>query len=137
MAQICPTAKAVGATELKDYRLLFRGERAAAVATVEPQKGRSVPVMLWELSPADEIALDRSVGCPATFSKEVLTVTLNRRRVKAFTHILHDGYPSETPSRYYYGLLLKGYREHGFNERTLAAALEQSATGEVSHDSND
>lgn len=64
MADRCPTAKVVGASELMDYRLLFRGAHAGAVATVEPYKGGSVPVLVWEIAPADEAALDRYEGWP-------------------------------------------------------------------------
>ena len=137
MARICPTAKAVGATELKDYRLLFRGKHGAAVASVEPMKGSAVPAMLWELSPADEAALDRSVGCPAVCRKETMTVAHNRKRVKATAYTMHEGYPLAAPSRFYHGLLLKGYREHGFDERVLAAALGASKKEVGSDDTND
>ena len=137
MARICPTAKAVGTTELKDYRLLFRGKHGTATASVEPMKGSTVPAMLWDLSPADEAALDRSVGCPAVCRKDTLTVAHSRKRVKATAYIMHEGCPLAAPSRYYYGLLLKGYREHGFDERTLATALGASKKEVGSDDSND
>ena len=50
MALRCPDAKVVGTGEIKDYELLFRGNRNGAVATVEPKKGESVPVLIWEIS---------------------------------------------------------------------------------------
>lgn len=50
MALRCPDAKVVGTGEIKDYELLFRGNRNGAVATVEPKKGESVPVLIWEMS---------------------------------------------------------------------------------------
>ena len=137
MARICPTAKPIGTAELKDYRLLFRGKHGMAVAALEPQKGASVPATLWELSPADESALDRSVGCPAVYQKESLTVTQGRKRVKATAYIMRDGHPTAAPSRHYYGLLLKGYREHSFDERKLAAALDASVKEDGSNDPND
>ena len=59
MAHRCPTAKVVGTTTLKDYALLFRGQHGGAVATVEPCKGSEVPCLVWEITPADEQALDR------------------------------------------------------------------------------
>ena len=37
----CPTAKVVGASEIKDYALVFRGGRYGAVATIEPKEGAS------------------------------------------------------------------------------------------------
>ena len=36
MARRCPTAKVIGAGEIRDHELLFRGYRESAVATVEP-----------------------------------------------------------------------------------------------------
>ena len=57
MALRCPDAKVVGTGEIKDYELLFRGNRNGAVATVEPKKGESVPVLIWEISPRDEFNL--------------------------------------------------------------------------------
>ncbi|MDO4564698.1 MAG: gamma-glutamylcyclotransferase family protein [Clostridia bacterium] len=137
MMQICPTARVVGTVELKDYRLLFRGKHGAAVAAVEPLKGSTVPAMLWELSQADEDALDQSVGFPTVYRKEVLTVTLSRKRIKAAAYIMRDGYSLSAPSRYYYGLLLKGYREHGFDEKALATALGASAKEDGPDEPND
>ena len=49
MAHRCPTAKAVGTATLIGNRLLFRGGHDNAVATIEPKKDGSVPVMLWEI----------------------------------------------------------------------------------------
>ena len=59
MAFRCPTARVVGASEIKDYELLFRGVPGSSVATVEPLKGSSVPVLLWKLKERDLQALDR------------------------------------------------------------------------------
>ena len=39
MARRCPTAKVIGAGEIRDHELLFRGYPKSAVATVEPKKG--------------------------------------------------------------------------------------------------
>ncbi len=72
MAQRCPDAKVVGTGEIKDYELLFRGNRNGAVATVEPKKGESVPVLIWEISPRDEVNLDRYEGYPRLYGKEIL-----------------------------------------------------------------
>ena len=64
MAYRCPTAKVLGSAKLTGYRLLFRGGNGGAVATIEKQKGESVPVMLWRIMPNDEKALDRYEGYP-------------------------------------------------------------------------
>ena len=82
MANRCPTAKVVGASMLKDWRLLFRGAHASAVATVEPFKGGSVPVLVWELTSTDEAALDRYEGWPYLYRKEMVKVKLEARMSK-------------------------------------------------------
>ncbi len=53
MSNRCPTAKVVGTSEIKDHKLVFRGPHAHAVATVEPCKGESVPVLVWQITPND------------------------------------------------------------------------------------
>lgn len=58
----CPDATAYGTAELKDHELLFRGSPTSAVATIEPKEGRSVPIMLWEISARDERSLDHYEG---------------------------------------------------------------------------
>jgi hypothetical protein len=42
MADRCPTARVIGKSEMKGWRLLFKGSRTGAVATVEP-KGQQRP----------------------------------------------------------------------------------------------
>ena len=67
MARRCLTAKVVGSTTLKNYRLMFRGGSHTAVATVERSQGDEVPVLIWRLQPKDEKALDVYEGCPHLF----------------------------------------------------------------------
>ncbi len=69
MADRCPTAKVVGASQINDYRLLFRGAHAGAVATIEPFEGGNVPVLVWEITPTDEAALDRYEGMAVPLSQ--------------------------------------------------------------------
>ena len=69
MAKRCPTAKLLGASTLRNHRLTFRGAHAAAVANIEPAKGRNVPVLVWNITPADEAALDLYEGFPYLFEK--------------------------------------------------------------------
>jgi len=76
MAVRCPTAKVVGASELQDYELLFRGGRRGAVATVEPKEGCNVPVLLWKLKERDLMALDHYEGWPNFYRKEIVKVKL-------------------------------------------------------------
>ena len=85
MAQRCPTAKVVGASEIKDYALVFRGGRNGAVATIEPCEGSSVPVLLWKITPKDEAALDIYEGFPRFYDKQTIELPLDGKTVSAMT----------------------------------------------------
>jgi len=125
MANRCPTAKAVGTTMLKDYRLLFRGGHGGAVATVEPHKGSSVPVLVWEITPADEASLDRYEGFPFLYRKETVKVKLGKKYVKAMVYIMNEGRPFGIPSCYYYSVIRDGYVAAGFDVDILRTAASK------------
>ncbi|MDI6877935.1 MAG: gamma-glutamylcyclotransferase [Desulfitobacteriaceae bacterium] len=126
MAFRCPTAKVVGASELKDYELLFRGGQKSSVATVEPLKGSSVPVLLWKLKERDQQALDRYEGFPSFYHKEILDVELRGKIVPAMVYIMNDGHPFGSPSDYYLNTILEGYQSAGFDTEFLEQAVEKS-----------
>lgn len=127
MAYRCPTAKPIGTTILKNHQLLFRGGDGGAVATVEPKKGSSVPVLLWEITAADEVALDRYEGWPIFYRKETVKVKLNERSINAMIYIMNEGRPLGTPSCYYYSVILEGYKDAGFDVDVLRLAVGESA----------
>ena len=126
MANRCPTAKVVGASIIKGYRLLFRGSHAGAVATIEPFKGESVPVLVWDITPADEAALDRYEGWPFLYRKETIKVRLNGKTVQAMVYIMNEGRPLGQPSCYYYSTILDGYKSAGFDVEILRKAVADS-----------
>lgn len=126
MSHRCPTAKPVGVTALKDYALLFRGGHEGSVATVEPMKGKTVPCLLWEITPADEAALDRYEGFPFLYRKETVKVRLGNKTVDAMVYIMNGDRPLGTPSCYYYSVILEGYKNAGFDISVLKQAVEDS-----------
>ena len=126
MANRCPTAKVVGNSKINGYRLLFRGAHAGAVATIEPFKGESVPVLAWEITPADEAALDRYEGWPFLYRKETIKVRLNGKTVQAMVYIMNEGRPLGQPSCYYYSTILDGYKSAGFDVEILRKAVADS-----------
>ena len=126
MANRCPTAKVVGNSKINGYRLLFRGAHAGAVATIEPFKGESVPVLAWEITPADEAALDRYEGWPFLYRKETIKVRLNGKTVQAMVYIMNEGRPLGQPSCYYYSTILDGYKSAGFDVEMLRKAVADS-----------
>ena len=123
MAKYCPTAKLIGTTELKNYRLAFRGSKAGALATTEKAKGGSVPALLWEISPQDEAALDRWIGVPELYRKAMIKVRRDGAPVDALIYILNSGKLQNKPSAFYYSTLLEGYKAAGFDTEILKAAV--------------
>lgn len=127
MAWRCPTAKVVGTAMLPDHELLFRGNSVSAVATVEPREGASVPILLWDIRPADEKALDRYEGYPHLYEKETMTVTLDGREIEAMAYVMTPGHEPGLPSPQYHDVIAEGYRSAGFDLSVLEAAVLRSA----------
>jgi len=129
MADKCHTAQVVGVSEIKDHRLVFRGDNAQAVANVEPHKGGTAPVLLWELTPAAETAIDLFEGFPARYRKEQVKVKFEGKTVSAMVYIMNDELPPlAKPSAYYFETISRGYMENGFDEENLRQALADSIT---------
>ena len=126
MAIRCPNAKVIGTATLEGYELLFRGHHNAAVATVEPKEGSSVPVLLWEITPTCEKALDIYEGFPRLYRKENVTVELNGDPTEAMVYIMNEGRPIGRPDLYYYSVIRKGYEEAGFDIAFLNEAVDSS-----------
>ena len=124
MAKHCPTAKLIGSAVLKNYRLSFRGSKAGALATIEKAKGGSVPALLWEISPQDELALDRWIGVPELYRKATIKIRRDGSPLDALIYILISGKPQNKPSAFYYSTLLEGYRAAGFDADILKAAVQ-------------
>ena len=127
MARRCPTAKVVGKSLLRGWRLVFRGSPSSAVATVERMPRHSVPVLVWRLQPADERALDAYEGWPRLYRKETIRLTLKGRRVYAMIYIMNeDRHPYGAPSPQYFCTILTGYRSAGFDPQVLRQAAIRS-----------
>jgi len=125
MAKHCPTANSIGTTELKNFRLAFRGGNACAVVTIEKTKGGSVPALLWEITLLDEVALDRWIGVPDLYRKDTVKVRLNGAVMDVFAYILIGNKPQNKPSAFYYSTLLEGYKAVGFDAEILKAAVQE------------
>jgi hypothetical protein len=124
MSKHCPTAKPIGTTELKNFRLAFRGGNVCAVATIEKTKGSSVPILLWEITLQDEAALDRWIGVPDLYRKDTVKVRLDGAAIDAFVYILIGNKPPNKPSAFYYSTLLEAYKAAGFDTEMLKAAVQ-------------
>ena len=126
MGYRCPYAVPLGTAELSGYRLLFRGGKGNAVATVEPEGKFSVPVLLWEITPRDEEALDRYEGWPNLYRKEAVTVNFEGKPVEAMVYIMNEGPPLGEPGRQYLTTIWQGYLSAGFEADPLNEAIRYS-----------
>lgn len=139
----CPTAKVVGASEIKDYELVFRGSRHSAVATIEPYEGSTVPVLLWNIKPEDEKSLDRYEGYPSFYGKEDMDIMLDNKKISAMVYIMTPGHKLGEPSEHYLKAIEDGYLDAGFDidllhdavDKTISQ-LEQEDIGEIMEQGN-
>lgn len=120
MAYRCPTAKVVGTSILKDWRLLFDGP-----ASIEKYEGYKVPILIWEIQPEDEKSLDRYEGYPSYYRKEMLDIEVNGKTINAMVYIMNTN-KEHIPSDYYYRVLEQGYERFGFDKNILEQALLES-----------
>ena len=129
MKDRCPTAKIIGISLLKDWRLLFKGRNSEAYLTIEPCIGSSTPVAVWMVSPFDEYLLDQYEGFPTLYFKKAMSLSVKNLRsekfkmLRGFVYIMNDGYPPALPSREYVRICLEGYHAFRFNKNTLRKAL--------------
>lgn len=120
MQQRCPTARALGTSILNGYRLVFND-----VATVVPDPDRCVPVLLWDIQPCDEKALDYYEGYPRLYRKETVPVELNGKTVDAMVYIMNrEGI--RPPRPYYYNVIREGYEMNGLDIAVLEQAKAES-----------
>lgn len=134
MAFRCPRAKVLGTTTLENYELVFRGFHESAVATVEPKKGSSVPVLLWITTVTDEKALDRYEGYPYLYRKENITVTFEGQQTEAYIYIMNDGRDINSPSCGYYSTIREGYEDCGFDISFLKESALKCSKGGADFD---
>ncbi|MDE6727772.1 MAG: gamma-glutamylcyclotransferase [Oscillospiraceae bacterium] len=127
----CPGAMVIGTAELRNYELLFKGSRSGSYLTIEKKRGGKVPVAVWEVSAENEKALDRYEGYPSFYYKKEFPININRfdgtkERRNAFIYIIHESRPIGIPAQGYINICREGYRNFGFNEKFLDAAIERS-----------
>lgn len=132
MSYRCPDATVLGTAELKDWELLFKGSKTGSYLTVERCKGSTVPVAVWEVSAADERALDRYEGCPRFYYKKTLVLPVTNAetgevaRRRCFIYIMHEDRKLGLPCGMYVRACAEGYRAFGFDEAFLVRALKRS-----------
>jgi gamma-glutamylcyclotransferase (GGCT)/AIG2-like uncharacterized protein YtfP len=127
MAFRCPVAKLRGVSEIEDHRLIFKGSKTGAYATIEKEEGKKVPVVVWEIEPTDEHRLDRYEGFPSFYFKEWMELDLDGEKVQGMVYIMNHDRKLGQPSYHYYKTLDDAYERFGFDKTILEKALEDSS----------
>ncbi|MDR0352045.1 MAG: gamma-glutamylcyclotransferase [Opitutaceae bacterium] len=130
MRKRCPDAKKVGVTVVKNRCLCFHG-----YANMEPAPGEETPAVVWTISDANERKLDECEGFPKDYDKVQVEVELNGKTVLALAYVMtdwkrrtctpkcvRDGFDN------YVGIIKQGYRDAGFDEALVDAALRGAST---------
>ena len=131
MRMRCPHATILGTANLKDWELLFKGSRTGSYLTIEECENGTVPVVIWEVTAADEAALDRYEGFPTFYYKRDIRLqykgirTGRRRTVTAFAYIMHEARPIGIPSNLYMRTCLEGYDAFRFDKTILVDAYDK------------
>ncbi|MBR2215969.1 MAG: gamma-glutamylcyclotransferase [Selenomonadaceae bacterium] len=126
----CPDSVILGKGYLKNWRLMFKGSKTGAYATIERKKGFVVPVILWTISVADEANLDRYEGFPRFYYKRRVRYEDAAGGAKmGMAYIMHEERVLGEPSVYYYKVLEDAYKKFGFDLEILDTAYEYSTCG--------
>ena len=131
MAHRCPQAELLGKGTIKDWRLLFKGSQTGSYATIERMRGYTVPVLLWQISKADEGRLDIYEGFPGFYYKQTVEVETEHGLQKGMVYIMHEERKLGIPTARYYDVLEQAYKAFGFNQRILRDAYWISRDGLV------
>ena len=131
MKRRCPSCKVVGTAELPGYRLLFKKSMTGAYATIEQDANWTVPVVVYRISAADELRLDRFEGCPAYYYKREFMLSVKRTngrktRELCAAYIMHEYRALSKPGMNYFRLLDTGYAQYGFDLNVLDEGLAAS-----------
>lgn len=124
IAYRCSTAKVKGVGSIIGWNLVFRGNSGGAVATIEACKTGNVPVVIWDIKPNDEKALDRYEGYPWFYRKENIKVVLEGKEVEAMVYIMNEGRPIGEPSERYFNTIKQGYIDNGIDTKILDKFLK-------------
>jgi len=128
----CPHARIIGTAVIPNYRLMFKGSKTGSYLTIEPEEGCQVPVGVWEVTPADERALDRYEGCPTFYYKKEMELPITGcrsgqvRQRKVFVYIMHEDRELGEPTGMYVSVCAEGYYDFGFDLAPLIEAYNYS-----------
>lgn len=127
----CPTAKPIAKGWIFDHRLVFQGNLHGAHANVIPEKGQDVPVVIWEITAADERALDDYLG--GSYMKETMEIEVAGEMKEALIYVMPPR-PYGIPADSYLASIVWGYNEFNFPIDILnEAVLHSQANTKYQH----
>lgn len=125
MEKRCPAAEKICVGTLNDYQLEFRG---GGVATIIPEQGSDVPIVLWNITRGCEKVLDIYEGYPRLYIKKEISINVNDTKYNAMAYIMTEEYAKRQspPSNEYFKAIRDGYRDNEIDPAPLNKALERS-----------
>lgn len=124
MAARCPSARVYAKGVLNNWELVYRGAMTNSHATIRRSQGKSIPVLVWNITPSDELHLDRYEGYPVYYFKKNIMVDIDGKKKKAMVYIMDESRLPGRPSRQYVQTILQGYRDNHFDIGILKEYLE-------------
>ena len=108
---------------LQDYRLTFaKGwkEHKSGKADILPNQGSEVKGAVYSVTEDQLQSLDGHEGVGSGIYKRILiTVLINGQSTPAETYVMVREICPAKPEGWYLGLILKGLRQHGYNQATI------------------
>lgn len=120
----CPDTIPVGTTNLKNYRLVYKGaEKHYGYLTIEQCEQSTVPVAIYEISIIDEYRLDIYEGFPTLYTKVEVEIELDNEKVSALIYVMNPIFDYQIPREDYIQICEEGYSDWGFDNSHLHNAL--------------
>ena len=122
-----PGAKPVGKGIISGWKLAFHGTDGSAYATIVKSPDHSVPVVIWEMSDAQEKIMDVYEGFPTSYFKKTISVVINGETKFGKVYVMNESRSVARPSRKYVNTIRKGYQSFGIDEAYLNDALAENS----------
>jgi gamma-glutamylcyclotransferase (GGCT)/AIG2-like uncharacterized protein YtfP len=123
LKRLCPKAKFVAAAVLADYELSFFGNSTmwgGGIANIRERPGKTVEGVVWEISEAEQKALNEYEGYPALYLRKEIEVRSRAGKViTAFAYVMPNPGREMLPSKRYKQLLISGAEEHGLSDEYI------------------
>lgn len=111
-----PRAKALGLARLPGHKLVFK----QFADVIKDPKG-AVTGVLYELTPACELALDRYEDVPTLYRKATVTVETEGGTVEAMVYVMNGG-EKAPPALEYFNVIARGYADWKLDTKVLRDA---------------